>query len=200
MPKQTDQPEDTRILMGTITSPHGIRGEVRIKVFTEDPMAIGSYGPLSDQSGERSFVLSRVRPAKNVVTAALEGISDRDAAEALRGTNLFVARAALPKLESDEFYHADLIGILVAGEDGSDLGKIIAVHDFGAGPLIEIAPESGATLMAPFSTETMPEIDFEAGTAVLIAPPGLLTGADNEDDDADASTSDNDNENESANR
>jgi 16S rRNA processing protein RimM len=178
MPGAHERRPESRILLGAVTGAHGIRGEVRIKVFAEDPMAIASYGPLSDESGERTFTIARVRPGKGVAIAALEGVSNRNEAEALHSTKLYALRAALPEAGADEFYHADLVGVAVEDRAGKALGTIIAVHDFGAGPILEIAPETGDSVMAPFTREVVPEIDVEAGRAVLDPPPGLFDGAE----------------------
>src|SRR5919206_5358501 len=117
-----------RILIATVGTPHGVRGEVRLRVFGEEPLAVANYGPLRDDEG-RTFEILRVRPAKTVVIAALKGVSDRDAAEALRGRNLYVDRDRLPETEDDEtFYQADLVGLEAVAADGRPLGRVVAVH------------------------------------------------------------------------
>src|ERR687885_1561392 len=133
------------ILIATIGAPHGVRGEVRLRVFTEDPLAVADYGPLRDEEG-RTYAIRRVRPAKTVVIAALEGVSDRNAAEALRGRALYVDRDRLPATEDDEtYYQADLVGLEAVTADGRSLGRVLAIHNFGAGDLLEIAPEGRAS-------------------------------------------------------
>src|SRR5262245_31510531 len=126
------------VLMAVIGAAHGIKGEVRVKTFTGDPMALGEYGPLHGRDG-RPFEVLDLRLQGNIVVARLKGIGDRSAAEALTGTELFVERAALPdKLEEEEFYHADLIGMDVLDERGNQLGKVTAVQNFGAGDILEV--------------------------------------------------------------
>src|SRR6478736_2879660 len=126
------------ILLGVIGAPHGIRGEVRIKAFTGDPLAIAEYGPLTDGKG-RSFEIADIRPAKEVVVARLKGVTTREAAEALNGVELFVARDKLSAGEDeDEFLQADLIGCSVVGPDGAIFGTVTTVENYGAGDLLDI--------------------------------------------------------------
>jgi 16S rRNA processing protein RimM len=152
------------ILIARIGAAHGIRGEVRMQVFAEDPSAVTGYGPLRDATGHQFKVL-KARPAKSTVIAALEGVTDRNQAEALKGTELFVPRSALADeaLEEDELYWADLEGLEVFDQVGARRGKVIAIHDFGAGTILEIDPGEGASVMIPFSEAAVPEIDIEAG-------------------------------------
>ena len=167
-----------RILIATVGAPHGVRGEVRLRVFTENPLAIANYSPLRDDEG-RLFEILRTRPAKTVVVAALKGISDRDAAEALRGRNLYVNRDRLPETEDDEtFYQADLVGLEAVTADGRPLGRVIAVHNFGAGDLLEIAPEGRkAGELLPFTRDFVPEVDVAAGRLTVTPPAGLFDAA-----------------------
>ncbi len=166
--------EPKRICVGIITGAHGVRGAVRIKSFTEDPKAVAHYGPLEDESGERRFALRLVGNAKGVVLAHLAGIADRDAAETLRGLRLYLARAALPPPAEEEYYHADLIGLAAALTDGTLLGEVRTVHDFGTGDTLEITRPAGPPLMAPFTRAIVPIIDIAAGRLVIDPPPGLL--------------------------
>jgi 16S rRNA processing protein RimM len=157
------------ILLATIGAPHGVRGELRVKSFAADPMALGSYGPLAAEDG-RLFHVERVRPAKEVVIAKFRGVNDRSAAEALNGVSLYVERSALPAPEADEFYHADLIGLAAVSDNGEPLGTIVAIHDFGAGDILEITPQLGPRLLVPFTRETVPTVDIAAGR-VVVSPP-----------------------------
>ncbi|WP_274423418.1 ribosome maturation factor RimM [Chelativorans sp. YIM 93263] len=151
------------IQLGIVGAAHGIRGEVRVKPYTEDPAALGDYGPLYTADG-RMLVLKNLRPSKGGVIARFEGIGDRNAAEGLNGEELFVDRSALPEdLDEEEFYHADIIGLTAIDETGTKLGKVVAIHDFGAGDLLEVRPASGQTLMIPFTREAVPEIDVPGG-------------------------------------
>jgi 16S rRNA processing protein RimM len=157
------------VLLATIGAPHGVRGEVRVKSFTADPMSLGDYGTLTTSDG-RTFEVERLRPAKQVVVAKFRGIDDRNAAEALNGTELYVDRDILPAAEEDEFYHADLIGLAAEDETGEALGTIVAVHDFGAGDILEIAPGRGPSLLVPFTKAAVPVVDL-AGGRVVVSPP-----------------------------
>ena len=133
-----------RIRVARIGAAHGIRGEVKLWSFTEDPLAVTNYGPLETEDGARRFEIEAARPAKDHLVARLKGIGDRNAAETLRNTDLFVPRDRLPPIEeADTFYHADLVGLSAVGEDGAALGTVIAIHNFGAGDLIEIDPAAG---------------------------------------------------------
>jgi 16S rRNA processing protein RimM len=150
------------ICLGVIVAAHGVRGQVKIKTFTAQPGAVAAYGPLRDRSGQRTLRLAAVRPVNGGVVAAVEGIKDRDAAEALRGTELFVPRAALPPTDDDEFYQQDLIGMDVVDGAGRAWGAVLAVHNFGAGDVLEIAPPQGATFFLPFTRDAVPTVDMAA--------------------------------------
>jgi len=164
-----------RVCLGAVAGAHGVRGEVRIKPFTAEPESVGSYGELSDESGERRFSLQVLGVAKGMVIARLTGVEDRNAAEALRGLRLYVARAALPEPEEDEFYHADLIGLRVETEDERLFGRVRALYDFGAGDVIEIEPLAGGQpVVLPFTREAVPVVDLRAGRVVVVPPEGLL--------------------------
>ena len=168
---------DNSVLMGVIGAPHGVRGEVRVKPYTGDPLALGDYGTLHDAQG-RAYDVTDIRPQKNVVVVTFEQVTDRTAAEALNGVELFIDRDQLPdeELEDDEFFIADLVGLSVI-EDGAKTGEVVAVHNFGAGDLLEIAPvtPSGGlarkrAALVEFTRDTVPAIDFDAGTLVLVRP------------------------------
>ncbi len=163
-----------RLCLGIITGPHGVRGAVRIKSFTEDPAAIGDYGPVSDQAGMRRFVLTVAGQMKGVVLVEIEGVEDRDTAEALRGLHLYVDRAQLPPAEAEEFYHADLIGLRAELADGTVLGKVAELHDFGAGQSVEIVGVSGEAILVPFTKAAVPVVDLAAGRIVIDPPAGLF--------------------------
>ena len=156
------------VLLAMIGAPHGVRGEVRVKSFTADPTSLGDYGPLTAADGRR-FDIERLRPAKQVVIAKFRGIDDRDSAEALNGTELYVDREALPAADEDEFYHADLIGLTALGEAGEALGTIVAIHDFGAGDILEIATARGPSLLVPFTRAAVPVVDITGGR-VIVSP------------------------------
>ena len=159
-----------RVLIAQIGAAHGVRGEVRLKAFTQDPLNVARYGALQSEDG-RSFEIEAVRPAKDMLVARLKGVADRDAAEALKNVRLYVERAKLPQPADDEFYHADLVGLTVETPGGGAFGMVKAVHNFGAGDLLEIEPAGGgATLMLPFTEATVPMVDL-AGRRIVVEPP-----------------------------
>ena len=164
---------DSRLCLGVIVGVHGLKGQVKVKSFTEDPADLASYGPLGDATGARTFTLSLVGRTKGTLLASIAGVTERNAAEALRGTELFVARAALPEPDEDEtYYHADLVGLAVEDAEGRPLGEVAALDNHGAGDVIEIAPNGGGTpLVLPFTRAVVPEIDLEAGRVVVVVPP-----------------------------
>lgn len=170
-----------QVHMATIGAPHGVRGEVRVKTFTGDPLALGDYGPLADREG-RKFKLLDIRPAKTVVVVRFKGIDSREKAEALNGVELFVARSVLPdeELEEGEFFHEDLIGLKVVDIAGDPRGTVIAVHDFGGGDLLEISGAGRKSVLIPFTHAAVPEIDFDAGQ-ITVEP--VAAGLVDTDDD-----------------
>jgi 16S rRNA processing protein RimM len=172
-------PQD-RVLLGVVAAPHGVRGLVRIKSFTEDPMALAAYGPLSDESGKKEYRVEALSAARGAVLARIEGVADRTAAEALRGLRLFVERQRLPETGEREWYEADLVGLKAVGTDGRDWGKVIAFHDFGAGSVMEVA----GGLMLPFTDEAVPEIDVAGGKVLVDPPAGLLAGGGEKEDES----------------
>jgi 16S rRNA processing protein RimM len=166
--------DDARICLGIITGAHGIAGQVRIKSFTAEPDAIAHYGALRDETGTLRFELELVGASKGVLIARLKGVGDRNAAERLKGQRLYLRRADLPEPEADEFYHADLIGLEARLGDGTVLGKVGAVHDFGAGASLEIEDAAGKSVMVPFTCAAVPEIDIEGGWLKIVPPAGLF--------------------------
>jgi len=151
------------ILMAVIGAPHGIRGEVRVKSFADDPIALSAYGPLSSADG-RAFEVEAVRPQGAIVVVRLKGVADRAAAEALTGTDLFIDRSALPEaVEEGEFYHADLIGLAVRDEEGAAIGEVTAVQNYGGGDILEIGLAGQRGVLVPFTRAAVPEIDVAAG-------------------------------------
>jgi len=161
-----------RICVARIGAAHGVRGEVKLWSFTEDPAAVATYGPLETQDGAQRFEIEALRPAKDHFVARIAGVVDRDAAEKLRNLELFIPRTRLPKIDdADTFYHADLIGLEVVTLDGTQVGTVHALHNFGAGDIIEIVPiGSGDPLMLPFNETTVPTIDLAAKRIVIVAP------------------------------
>jgi len=164
---------DTRICVARIGAAHGVRGEVKLWPFTEDPMAVIDYGPLSSKDGAREFEVVRARIAKDHLVAVLKGIATREDAERVNGIELYIARDKLPPAEAGEYYHADLIGLRAIDDAGAAIGKVLALHNFGAGDIIEIAPPSGPTLMLPFTDAVVPTVDLAEGHVVIVMPPEI---------------------------
>ncbi|MEA2807008.1 MAG: rRNA processing protein RimM [Rhodospirillaceae bacterium] len=169
-----------RVLLGVVAAPHGVRGLVRIRSFTEDPMAIASYGALSDETGKKQYRVEALSAVKGAVLARIEGVADRTAAEAVRGLRLYVERSALPTTGEQEWYEADLISLAAVGRDGRDWGKVLAFHDFGAGRTMEVSGggASRGSVMLPFTDEVVPEIDVEGGKVTVDPPAGVLAGGE----------------------
>jgi 16S rRNA processing protein RimM len=162
-----------RVLLGRIAGAHGIRGEVAVFAFTVNPRDIAAYGSLSDASGTRAFTITSARATAKGVIVRLAGVSDRAAAQALKGVELYVDRARLPAAKEGEFYHADLIGLAAVDRAGTAIGKIVAVHNFGAGDLLEIAlVGSQRTEYVPFSEAHVPEIDVAGGRLMVVLAGG----------------------------
>lgn len=163
-----------RLCLGAIAGAHGVRGLVKLKSFTERAEDIVAYGPLSDEAGERRYALSLAGKAKGVLLARIEGVADRDAAQALKGVRLYVERAALPAIDEPEtFYQADLIGLPVEDREGRPLGKVSAVHSFGGGEVLEVVAKGakrGDSLLIPFTKAAVPLVDLEAGRLVAEPP------------------------------
>jgi len=168
------------IQLAVIGAAHGIRGEVRVKTFTDDPLAISDYGALYDAQGKAYEVLE-ARSAKTVVVVRFKGINDRNAAEALNGVELFIERSQLhdDDLDEDEFFQTDLIGLEALDAEGTSYGVISALFDFGGGDLIELSLKGKRPMLIPFTEAAVPEIDFEKGT-ILVEPyaAGLIADED----------------------
>jgi 16S rRNA processing protein RimM len=154
---------DNPVQMAVIGAPHGVKGEVRVKTFTADPLSLGDYGPLFARDG-RAFDVVDIRPANTVVVVRFEQVRDRNAAEALTGTELFVDRSALPdEGEEGEFYHADLVGLTVRDETGAEIGKVVAVQNFGGGDILELAMAGRKGVLIPFTQAAVPVVDVTGG-------------------------------------
>jgi 16S rRNA processing protein RimM len=164
------------VCLGQIGAPHGVRGEVRLRSFTEEPEAIAGYGPLQTEDG-RAIEIEALRPAKDYFVAALAGIHDRDAAAQLANAKLYAPRERLPQLtDAEEFYYADLIGLAVVDRGGERIGNVVAIHNFGAGDLIEVRLDAaGRTEMLAFNDSNVPKVDIAAGTIVIDPPADWLS-------------------------
>ena len=165
------------ILVGAITGARGLKGEVRIKSFTADPKGVSSYGDVFEENGVKSYSIRVIGQSKGQVFARLGGIDDRTAAEALKGTRLYVPKAALPEPAEDEFYFSDLVGLKAELVDGGKLGFVKEVHDFGAGAILEVTGGEAGIVMVPFTRAVVPEVDLSSGRVVITPPPGLLEPA-----------------------
>jgi 16S rRNA processing protein RimM len=158
------------ICVARIGAAHGVRGAVKLWTFTEDPRAVKHYGPLMTKDGARQFEVAHVREAKDHLVATLKGIATRDEAERLNGLELYVAREKLPATGEDEYYHADLIGLAAVTTADEPIGRVVAIHNFGAGDIIEIAPPQGSTLLLPFTNAVVPTVDLVGGRVVIELP------------------------------
>lgn len=163
---------DRLIAVGRVAGAFGVRGEVRIAAFTEEPLALARFRALKRQDGSPALVITTAREAKGGVICRCEGVETKEQADALRGLRLFVPRDALPEPDEDEFYLADLIGLAVVDPAGAPVGKVKSVQDFGAGDILEIIPEEGgATWYLPFTREAVPEVSIAEGRIVAVRPP-----------------------------
>jgi 16S rRNA processing protein RimM len=165
------------ICVARIGAAHGVRGAVKLWTFTDDPLAVKRYGPLATKDGARQFEVTHAREAKGHLVATLKGIATREEAERLNGVELYIAREKLPATDDDEYYHADLIGLAAISTAGEPLGRVVAIHNFGAGDIIEIAPPHGPTLLLPFTNAVIPSVDL-AGGRVVIELPAEIEGDD----------------------
>ena len=172
-------PRDS-VLVGVIVGVHGIKGEVKLKSFTSDPLNVGRYGPLQSSSGKQ-LEISKLKAAKDDFIASFKNVNDRNEAETLRGVELFVAREKLPKLKTHEAYAHDLMGLDVVLENGSKLGKLVAMPNYGAGDLLEVAIDGKAeTVLIPFTSAFVPQEDFKSGKIIVNLPEGYLDEGEKE--------------------
>jgi 16S rRNA processing protein RimM len=159
-----------QICIARIGAAHGVRGAVRLWTFTEDPLAVTYYGPLATKDGTRQFEVTHAREAGGHLVATLKGVATREDAERLNGVELYIARDKLPSTDEDEYYHADLIGLAAVTAANEPLGRVMAIHNFGAGDIIEIAPPHGATMLLPFTNAVVPSVDLAGGFVVIELP------------------------------
>ena len=158
------------ICVARIGAAHGVRGAVKLWTFTEDPLAVRDYGPLMTKDGARQFEVTHAREAKDHLVATIKGVATREDAERLNGIELYIAREKLPETDDDEYYHADLIGLAAVSTADEPLGRVAAIHNFGAGDIIEIAPPSGSTMLLPFTNAIVPTVDLAGGRVVIELP------------------------------
>jgi len=171
-----------RVCLGVIVGVKGLRGEVRIKSFTEDPADVAAYGPLTSDDG-RTFALTVTGQASGAVIAKVKGVTDRNAAEALKGLELWITRSALPAAEEGAYYHADLIGLAVSLATGEALGEVAAVHNFGGGDMIDVRRADGRSDLIPFTPEVLAKVDLAEGVIVINPLPGLLDEGETKEDE-----------------
>jgi 16S rRNA processing protein RimM len=160
----------SQVCVARIGAAHGVRGAIKLWTFTEDPFAVTRYGPLATKDGARSFEVAQAREGKGHLVATLKGVTTRNEAERLNGIELYVAREKLPATDEDEYYHADLIGLAAVTTADEPLGKVVAIHNFGAGDIIEIAPPRGPTMLLPFTNAVVPAVDIAGGRVVIEVP------------------------------
>ncbi len=162
------------ICVGAFSGSYGVNGEVRLKSFCADPEAIADYSPLTTEDGKRSYAITITRSIKGALVAKVEGITNKEMADDLKGLRLFARRDQLPALPDDEFYHADLIGLTVLDTGGTVLGRVHAVQNHGAGDLLEVSPEGGGnTILLPFTRAVVPTVDLSAGRIIVDPPEGF---------------------------
>ena len=163
------------ICVGAFSGSYGVNGEVRLKSFCADPEAIADYSPLTTEDGKHSYAITITRSIKGALVAKVEGITNKEQADDLKGIRLFANRDQLPALPDDEFYYADLIGLTVLDTGGTVLGKVHAVQNHGASDLLEIMPSAGGnTILLPFTREVVPTVDLATGRIIVDPPEGAL--------------------------
>ena len=174
--------------MGAILGAHGVKGEVKVKSFTANPAAIAEYGPLADPKRKRSFdlaVVGTADAAKAILIARIAGVTERNAAEALKGVELFVDRARLPApADPEEYYLADLIGLGAFDPKGAKLGEIVSVDNYGAGDLLLVVPETGEGFVVPFTKAFVPTVDIKRGRVALELPADFFDVPENDEAEA----------------
>jgi 16S rRNA processing protein RimM len=158
------------ICVARIGAPHGVRGAVKLWTFTEDPLAVTRYGALTTKDDARQFEVTHAREAMGHLVATLKGVATREDAQRLNGIELYVPRDKLPATDMDEYYHSDLIGLAAVNAANELIGRVIAIHNFGAGDIIEIAPPNGATMLLPFTNAVVPTVDLVGGRVVIELP------------------------------
>jgi 16S rRNA processing protein RimM len=182
MAARPDRGRELRVCVAQIGAAHGLKGDVRLRSFTEDPQAFAQYGPLETEDRTHRLEIESMRPAGDAFVIRFRGVADRNAAEALRDVRLYVERDKLPAAEDDEFYHADLVGLVAMTTSGDLFGDVIAIHNFGAGDIVELKiAASGETVMLLFDEKTFPAVDI-AGGRLIVDPPAEIIAKDDDDD------------------
>lgn len=171
---RTAPPKEDLICVGAIGAARGLQGDLRVKSFTQDIEALGSYGPLTDETGTKTFNVKVLGQQKGLVLVRIKGVNDRNAADALKGQTLYLERARLPKTDEDEFYFSDLVGLKAELADGAPFGEVALAEDHGGGPFLEIITSGHGRVLVPFTKASVPEVDLEGGRIVIDPPDGLL--------------------------
>lgn len=169
------------VLMAAVIGAHGLKGEVKVKAFTAAPAALNAYGPLHAKDGRRFTIAALRATGDDEAVVAFAEVKDRNASEALKGTELFVARESLPAADPGEFYHADLVGLEAFDKDGHRIGKVLSVQNYGAGDVLVIAADEGEEILLAFTKDNVPEIDF-ANTRITVAVPDEVDAGDRDED------------------
>ncbi len=180
MPDGIGQMVGNRLVVGVVTGAHGVRGQLRVKSFTADPADLTAYGPLTDASGAVTYDLVLKGEVKGQLIATLAGCTDRNRAEALRGTEFHLDRDLLPEAEEEEFYHADLIGLVAKNAEGADIGLVRAVFDFGSGDMLEVVAADGTVTLYPFTAEVVPKIELASGSLTILPPVEIVADDERE--------------------
>ncbi|MGC6475131.1 MAG: ribosome maturation factor RimM [Parvibaculales bacterium] len=178
------KPTPALICLGAFAGAHGVRGEVRVKTFTQDPMDLAAYGPVQTEDGRQHFDITAITPDKIGARVRLAGITNREQAQSLKGTRIYISRSALPASDDeDDFYHADLLGLVALDAQGGAWGRVIGVHNFGAEDLLEIkADKNTDTQFIPFTKEYVPDIHLEKGTLTAL-PVSMVEPENNEENE-----------------
>ncbi len=181
------KPTPALICLGAFAGAHGVRGEVRVKTFTQDPMDLAAYGPVQTEDGAQHFEITAIKPDKLGARVRLAGITTREQAQSLKGTRIYIARTALPASDDDDdFYHADLLGLVALDAQGNAWGRVIGVHNFGAEDLLEIQPDDKSdTQFIPFTKEYVPEIRLDKN-ALTALPVHMVAPEDNDQEEGGA--------------
>lgn len=181
MAARPDRGRESRVCVAQIGAAHGLKGDLRLRSFTEDPQAFAQYGPLETEDRTRRIQIESMRPAGDAFIVHFRGVADRDAAEALRDVKLYVDRDKLPAADENEFYHTDLVGLIAVTTTGELFGDVVAVHNFGAGDIIELKMAgNGETVMLSFDRKTFPAVDISGGRIVVDPPAEIIAKDDGE--------------------
>ncbi len=162
------------LCVGAIGAARGLQGELRVKSFTADIEALGDYGPLTDETGTKTFKVKVIGQQKGMALVRIQGVNDRNAADALKGQTLYIERSRLPKTDEDEYYFSDLVGLKAELVDGAPFGEVVEAEDFGGGPFLEVATPDHGRVLVPFTKASVPVVDIEGGRVVIDPPDGLL--------------------------